>query len=157
MRAVFLCFLCLCASYGCTSTKQYAGPDRPPEQLAVLVIGKGSPASIKQFDGKSRGLGMPHRFEFLPGTHVLGVIFIGHSKSKIIPTQLPFMYPLQTRWYAGGPLYYDEDPITLSFQAEAGHQYELMAGADYSLDRWTAWIVDSSTGKLFPPDSPGSK
>lgn len=110
---------------GCSSVKTYDGPERPRSNIAILE--RFSPAVINNIDGKFRGIGDLDTHEFLPGPHVLKVHFVKGDRSG---------------------LHYSPDPVTLSFTAEAGASYKLIAKADEEMKRWIAVITEENTGNI---------
>ena len=107
--------------------RQYEGPERPANQIAVLTKPKGTGAVINSIDGKFRGIGDLERHEFLPGSHTLLVHFVSA---------------------ATGALRFSADPLRLTFDAQPGSTYTLIARSDPGERQWTAWIEDAATKEI---------
>jgi hypothetical protein len=78
---------------------------------------------VKEVDGKWPGVGWITRYELLPGTRRLTLIFAAgrtHSKSEII----------------------------IEFDARAGSTYGLRSNADFSTLKWSPDVVDIATGRV---------
>ena len=114
----------------CTG-RDYAGPPRPPEQVAIIHVGN---AVVRELDGeKRRGGAFDYRhFEVEPGPHRLTLVFELTARSlggKAIPAQP------------------GEGVCVLEFTAQAGKQYYLGSGprgewvANWN-GAWEAWVRD---------------
>jgi hypothetical protein len=57
-------------------------------------------------------------------------------------------FEIQYRSWKGG----SAQPITLSFEAVAGHRYQIRTSGGYRL--WHAWILDVTTGEIVAGRKP---
>src|SRR5439155_1470004 len=94
----------------CAGTRQYEGPERVPSEIAVLNTPRfhtpfDAVAYLQEIDGRSRGIGLVYRYEFLPGLH-LRVAYVQTTTTG--------------------------DPVCLEFEATSGHSYVLKSAAEYT-------------------------
>ncbi|HOD65573.1 MAG TPA: hypothetical protein PKW75_04190 [candidate division Zixibacteria bacterium] len=121
--------LALLSCGGSRTLVLYEGERRPAEQVAVLDVSHKSlyVMGIDTLVHRYRALSEEH-IEVLPGEHTLVLNYSSWKGTS-------------------------DEPMTLSFEAQAGHLYQVKASAGYR--RWTAWIIDMNDGSVVagsPPD-----
>lgn len=114
---------------GCAPARLYSGPRLPKNQVAVISMPLAG-AQITKIDGQPIKLSH-YQFELLPGVHSVTVYdaisHVGHALAK------------------------GED--TLTFQAEAGHEYEAHASI-IGDGKVVGWIRDTTLGKVVAGRDP---
>ena len=123
-RAAFVLLLgiasfltCACAS---ATMKGYTGPDLPASQTATIMAGP--LANIVSCDGV-RLSGFQAHVNILPGSHTIDASFAWIDN--------------------GGNVAYSSRAIgSVTFNAEAGHDYKVAAEMDYSSDSWMVVVSD---------------
>lgn len=113
---------------GCITTKQYEGPVKPRNEIAILENPEGAFGGmlIKEINNKRPGFGAAEGFEFLPGVVTLVVEHVSQDEEK-------------------------GDPITLQFIAEAGKVYSLEHDDPAVLNRlprWNAWVEHKRSNQV---------
>ncbi|WP_124458614.1 hypothetical protein [Variovorax sp. KBW07] len=127
IRSITVFAMVAVVASGCTSVRQYEGPERAASEVSVLRLQRGSGAVINEIDGRFRGIGALDRHEFLPGRHTLAVQFMSA---------------------ATGFLRFSSVPVRLAFDAKAGRDYVLITRTTPGQTAWTAWIVDVLTDEI---------
>ncbi len=116
-------FLSVAGCSGVSMMKGYAGPDLSPAQTAT--ISAGSQADIVSCDGKKLGQ-FQSGVVVTPGTHTIEATLAWRDD--------------------GGNVAYSSSALgSITFNAEAGHWYQVSASMDYSSDSWTAVIADTGS------------
>jgi len=123
-KAVSIFTLCLIlTSAGCSSTKQYDGPEKPSSSVSILIRHEGG--WIHTIDGKWRGIGDLKRYDFLPGEHTLKVYY----------------GPV-------GSFVHAADYLTLTVNLKPGRTYDLVFTADLAKKKWNAFVIDALSGEM---------
>ena len=116
-------FLSVAGCSGVSMMKGYAGPDLSPAQTAT--ISAGSQTDIISCDGKKLGQ-FQSGVVVTPGTHTIDAALAWRDD--------------------GGNVAYSSSALgSVTFNAEAGHWYQVSASMDYSSDSWTAVIADTGS------------
>lgn len=128
---VFTITVLLVLLASCASTKQYEGPTRPPEEIAILEnTTMTGPVVINQINGNFRGVGIVKQFEFVPGTITLMVTYNPADKPN------PGKIDLEC----------DTSYVPVSFSAEAGRRYKI--GYELEQAQWKVWVLDVESKKI---------
>jgi len=112
------------------SSKQYTGPERSTDELAILNNSElGNPVQINEINGKFRGVGYVEKFEFLPGE--VSILAAYNPADKPTPGKLD--------------LECDVSFVPLTFMAKANTKYKI----DYKIGKvdWTVWVKEETSNK----------
>lgn len=110
----------------CGAMKGYVGPDRLPEETAVIIAVGGT--RISKVDDLK--VSSANRITVLPGTHSVQAGFVDQAG----------MWTVWSRW-----------DYLITFAAEAGHTYEVFRGSESGLTM-TAYVLDKKTGNRVDID-----
>ena len=114
---------------GCAPVRLYSGPRLPEDQVAVISMPIAG-AQVTKVDGQPLKLNS-YKFEILPGAHSITIYYsISH---------------------VGHALFEGED--TLTFHAEAGHEYRVDASI-VGDGKMAGWIRDGKFGKVVAGQDP---
>jgi hypothetical protein len=116
-------FLSVAGCSGVSMMKGYAGPDLPSAQTAT--ISTGPLANIASCDGK-RLTRLQSTVVVTPGSHTIGAKLAWTDDGRNV-------------------VYSSRGIGSVTFNAEAGHWYQVSAYMDYSSDSWTAVVADGGS------------
>lgn len=138
LSTLSLVLLLMAPLSGCGTMKAYDGESRPEEQLAfVIVAGRFDKTpfeyrdtTVQEIDGKPVDSSLVfEEIAVLPGPHTVTFHYAEWVETLLLP-------PLRT--------YAEDGAGSLSFEAKAGHMYEIRA--DRRDGRLWSWIVDIVKG-----------
>jgi hypothetical protein len=126
MKKIIPCLFLLSLLSGCASI--YHDPKLAANSsLAPAILVHEHPLKsgvvLEQIDGKWRGIGVFAKYELSPGEHSL-------------------LLALNQAFWVG-------EKLIVRFPAKAGETYHLENSLDTKMKYWSAWVIESSTGKKF--------
>ena len=119
------------AASGCAAVPAYPGPRRPADEVAIIET---SELIINRIDRLHIRDGAGHKFEVLPGNHVL-LVSLDATKNKILWSE-----------------HYTSGLVDICVKAKPKRRYVVRPKIDGT--RWEAVITDGDTGKPVPPCGP---